>query len=213
MHIIPTIGRTDPVRKLKTLGACSVKVLSEVDIAPLVEETRRLVFKQREQQTATGVLQNFSGCDQFELHSPFLALARETEQMLNQVFGYMVSIPITLNDYSLQSYPVSSPEEKYAISPHRDHKNCINLIAVFVLKGIAPFCICADRTGSRAKEVYSRPGDLILMRGTGFLESEIRPYHFVGRVTTERLTFGLRQTVDRMELPKYYKPSQMKGDS
>ncbi len=194
----------DDLKQLINLGACRVKdILSANELTSLLEEAKGLIFKQRQQITTTGVMQNFSGCDSFEKNSHFLSLAYDTAGMLNHLFAGMICKPIKFNDHSLQLYPVSKDGEEFAISPHKDHKNCINLIAVYVLKGKAPFCICPDRTGMNGMEIHSEPGDLILMRGTGFLDSEFRPFHFVGRVNEERITFGLRQTVDMNELPKY----------
>lgn len=194
----------DYLRKLITVGACSIHVLPPEEVGPLLAEAGTFEFEQRDRLTKTGVTQNFSGHDTFGPKSPFMVLARDTATLLNSMFDRMISQPIEFNDYSLQKYPVSSPDEQYAISPHLDHKNCINLIAVYVLKGIAPFYICSDRSGADAVEICARPGDLILMRGTGFLNSTVRPYHCVGKVTQERLTFGLRQTVDAATLPKHY---------
>jgi len=194
---------SDYLRKLITDGACSLPVLNEDEISALLEEAAKLPFKPREQRTAMNVMQNFSGCDSFEPEGIFDMFAQSTASMLDTLFDRTVCAPIEFNDYSLQLYPVSEPGEEFAISPHLDHKNCINLIAVYVLKGKAPFYVCKDRTGADAIEIGSNPGDLILMRGTGFLNSDFRPFHFVGKVAEERMTFGMRQTVDKKELPKY----------
>src|SRR6185436_4505750 len=114
----------------------------------------------------------------------------------------VIGAPIAFNDFSLQKYPCSAPEQKYAISPHLDHKRCINLIVVYLLKGKAPFCVCRDRAGNGAEEIKASPGDAILMRGSGFDGNLLRPFHYIGAVSEERLTFGMRQTIDQKPIEK-----------
>ncbi len=198
---------SDQIRKLITIGAVNIPALTEKEVEILLSEAAQYSFKERQQLTETGVHQDFFGYDSFKPGSAFMKLAVEGAAWLNRVFGKMVPAPIVFNDFSLQLYPVRE-RQTYAISPHRDHKNCVNLIAVYLLRGKAPFCICTDRAGAHAIEIGSKSGDLILMRGTGFLNSSTRPFHYVGKIVEERLTFGMRQTVDRKELPKYYEQTQ-----
>ena len=189
---------------LRYWGAVAVKALSPDKARLLCQESEGLEFKRREECTATGVTQDFSGVDCYPPHSSFLRLVCETEIELRRNFRHWQDLfirPLCFNDLSLQKYPVSNPNRQYAISPHVDHKNCINLVAVIVLKGSASFCVCKDRSGAEPLEIPARPGDLILMRGFGF-GGQDRPFHFVGPVSEERLTFGLRQTVDLKGLPR-----------
>ena len=62
----------------------------------------------------------------------------------------------------------------------------------FVVSGDGRFCLCADRRGMAAREVAALPGDLLLMRAPGLAGSSDRPFHFLDRITAERLSFGLR---------------------
>ncbi len=188
--------------ELKTLGATVFPILRNAEIKTLLDEAGACMFTSRDGITETNVDQHFLGCDTFEKTSAFISLARKTEKMLQPIFGTMIDVPIQFNDYSLQKYPISKPEHRFAISPHRDHKYCINVIAIYVLEGEAPFFISANKSAMNATEIKTKPGDLILMRGFQFLESPARPLHFLGKVTKERLSFGLRQVTEGKVLPK-----------
>lgn len=41
--------------------------------------------------------------------------------------------------------------------------------------------------------MVSRPGTLLLIRGTGFIGAETQPFHFIDNVQEERLTLTFRQ--------------------
>ena len=190
--------------ELVNRGATAIpSVLQKNEIKILLDDSKGFTFTPREESTDTNVAQHFSGYDPSLKDSAYMALARKTEIFLRTIFFGISEPPIHFNDYSLQKYPVSKPEYTFAISPHRDHKYCINLIAIYVLKGKAPFCVCANKSAKNAVEIKSKPGDLILMRGFGFLDSNFRPVHFLGKVSEERLSFGLRQVTEGKSLPKF----------
>lgn len=198
------------IYSLQHLGAVAIPVLEPAELATLVAEAAALEFRKREEVTDTNVTQDFAGVERFAPDSVWMSLAANTARLLNRALcrWQVLGTPLAFSDLSLQRYPVSQPGQAYAISPHLDHKCCVTLVAVYVLRGSAPFCICKDRAGSDPVEVKALPGDLILMRGVGFEGRSWRPFHFVGPVTEERLTFGLRHTADRKSLPRQYHAKQ-----
>jgi len=197
---------TPKMFQLKKGGAIAVPVLTDTQLTILNKETRSCVFEKVKERTATGVEQRFEVCKIFTEGSPFSVLAKNTAKALRKAFSpwNVMCAPIEFPDLSLQRYPVSKDGE-LAITPHKDYLSCINVVAVYLLRGKAPFYICEDREGNGAAEVEAKPGDLILMTSTGFgRSSQKRPFHYVGPVSEERLTFGMRQTVSLEGLSKYY---------
>ena len=86
------------------------------------------------------------------------------------------------------------------IGPHRDESKYRNLISVFVIDGEAPFYVCSGREKTDSGIVAlnpvkldASPGSLILLRAPRNIgEKALRPMHYVGDVTKERYTIGLR---------------------
>jgi hypothetical protein len=74
-----------------------------------------------------------------------------------------------------------------------DGMSQINLICVFVLTGHANFALCKDREGTKPKYLDTTPGNVIIMRAPGFMDSDFRPFHFLTDVSERRIVFGLRQ--------------------
>lgn len=187
-------------------GAVALPVLSDDELKFLNAEAGRLPFIPAKTHMPSGVVQHFSTRIGFEEGSPFSVLARETADQLRSALGPSRAqcTPIEFTDLRLQHYEVSPPGEECVISPHRDGKSFLNVVAVYILRGSAPFCLCDDREGSNPRVIDAEPGDLILMRATGFNRHEWNPFHFVGPVTEDRLTFGMRQKVPKEEVYKYY---------
>ncbi len=196
------------VLSLMRIGAVAVPLLTKGEVTRLNEEAKTFHFTQRH-DAPSGVVQNFSAVDQFSDSSYFITVAGVVSGMLNYIFAKysLFSEPINFTDLSLQRYPVSAPDCQYAISPHRDDNRSINLVAVILLGGQAPFYICDGRDGENSELIPVKIGEMILMRGQDFGKPRKvdlkRPMHYVGRVTKERLTFGLRQTKFGQEIPKY----------
>ncbi len=70
------------------------------------------------------------------------------------------------------------------ISAHRDHRRYGLIVAILSLTGRGRLTIVADRTSNRTlAELDCRPGDLVLLRGTGLADpidrSDPRPLHAV----------------------------------
>jgi hypothetical protein len=83
------------------------------------------------------------------------------------------------------------------ISPHRDAKRYLLLVAVFTLVGMAPFRVVADRAGREVLASWlTVPGDLCLLRAPRLGgEAEGRPLHAVGPPRdSERLALAFRMS-------------------
>ena len=93
-----------------------------------------------------------------------------------------------VNDLIVQRYPKGSG----GITPHRDHIAYRGLISVITLSGRCRFAVCRDRGGAEARAVAAPPGWLVLMRGPGLYGRTDRPFHFVDRFETPRVSVGLR---------------------
>jgi hypothetical protein len=189
---------------LNRIGAVGIKdVVNPDELLLMNQEVDSLQWTKRP-NVYKKAQQNFLGYDGIlGPTSLFSKLANRLEVELTRELGkhFALCTPIELNDFSLQRYPVINT---YGISPHVDMKNCINVVLVLLLRGSAPFCICEDRSGKNPIEIKAKPGDLIVMRNTGFMRSSFRPFHYVGPVTEERITCGFRQTVEKDNLAKYY---------
>ena len=190
---------------LGLFGATAIRALTEDELAYLRMEAHALPLHCVEDITGTGVEQHFQACGSthFPERGLLANLAEATQTVLNDQLlnRYQVlETPISFNDAAVQVYPPAQPGDRYAISPHLDHKECTHVIALYVLEGVASFCVCQDRNGAGAIEISSRPGDLILMRGYGCMNKP-RPFHFVGPVRGgTRISFGLRQLSSKVEL-------------
>ncbi len=188
------------VSELLGRGAVALPSLTPKEYETLCAEARALPLSPAMKVTQTGVVQNFSSCDDLPEDGGLARLMSLAEiyigdQLLNKY--HVIDSPLVFNEGVVQVYQKAVPGQEYSISPHRDHKECINVVAVFVLEGEAPFCVCKDRQGTDTVVISNRPGDLVLMRGYGF-KGLPRPFHFVGNVTEgTRISLGMRQLTDR----------------
>lgn len=92
------------------------------------------------------------------------------------------------------------------ITPHQDYKADKNIIASFVIRGCAPFCVCADRHKRNSKQLDSSPGSIIFMRAARCEEEQpLRPFHYlVGPMTEDRYTILIRtRAKDKMDKLEY----------
>jgi hypothetical protein len=183
------------VEEIQEQGGCTVpNFMSDRIREALLAEVNRSKFEP--QPTEYGPFktrQEFSALRIFRRRSLFLKLAADLGECLDEKFWrYSNRIfrgPLQFNDLVVQRYQPGP----LGIAPHRDSKSCINLVALLVLEGNGRFCFCYDREGTNAKPQRNQPGDLLLMRGPGFLGEDIQPFHFVDQVSEQRTTFALRQ--------------------
>jgi hypothetical protein len=84
------------------------------------------------------------------------------------------------------------------ITPHRDHRRYILLIAILSISGIARFRIVADRAGCNVVHDWQcKPGDLVLLRAPSLADpvdgSDPRPLHAVyGPLAGQRVSLTFR---------------------
>ena len=177
-------------------GAAAVRVLPERDRAELGLaalalrgwRAARPVIGEGDRQ----VFQDFELTTQIPEASAFRALAQVMDTALADAARQIEPNPLPdgfrINDLIMQRYRPGSR----GITPHRDHLRYRGLVALLIVSGDGRFCLCADRRGASAREVAALPGDLLLMRAPGLAGSSDRPFHFLDRITVERLSFGLR---------------------
>jgi dihydroneopterin aldolase len=177
-------------------GASSVRLLSESYRKRLLEEAKAYNYvKQPEVVGPAKVREQLSSTYKFKDNSLFFRLKEDfektMERKLKSLKAQPFQVPLSFNEMSLQLYPKGS----IGITPHLDHKKSINLICIFILTGKAKVATCDDREGNNPKFLDTTPGNVILLRGTGMMNSDFRPFHFVSEVSEERIVFGLRQNV------------------
>ncbi len=166
----------------------------------LIGATTRLPYRPAIPVIGTGaneVHQDFELCMAIPERSLLRAFAAALERLLNAALDRLearpLAQPLRLNDLIVQRYPKGS----FGITAHRDHLRYEGLVALVTLAGKARFCLCDDRAGGGAREFPCPPGHLLLMRAPGFGFGDRggrrqRPFHFLDRVTRQRLSLGLR---------------------
>ena len=131
----------------------------------------------------------------FPPDSPFTAFAAAFERLAAEALALLdprpYPGPVLINDLIVQRYHPGS----VGITPHRDHLRYEALVAIFPLSGRARFCVCSDRQGNDTQEIPSAPGDLLLMIAPGLFGRRERPFHFVDRIESRRVSLGLRYDV------------------
>lgn len=184
------------VHRLERHDATSLPVLSERYRLELLEEAKTAVFRPARESIGDGdrvVYQRMEVCDKFPDGSGFVALRDRFQALWDKSFSNLPDCPfespVVFNDLMLQRY---APGE-VGITPHRDRTGYRNIICLFVLAGRGRFAVCEDRSGTNAREISNAPGEVILTRAPGFLNSSARPFHFVRDIQTTRYVFGLRQ--------------------
>jgi hypothetical protein len=191
----PAFDLTEVIRTLSRVGAVTVPgVLRDTERQRLIEQTVRLPFT--DQPAVVGsydVQQHYAAMTEFALGSVFRQLWDAFQTLLEQQVARLpcspFASPLRFTNAALHRYPPGP----LGLSPHRDSARSINLVAIFVLRGRGRFIVCQDRTGRGAVDLPNAPGDLLLLRAPGFLNTEDRPFHAVLDIFDERLTFVLRQ--------------------
>ncbi len=183
------------VGEIREHGATSFPLLEEYYRLMLLREAEKLNYKNQPEFVGPAkVHEQLSSVEKIPEPSIFTALKKEFETLLACSVMNLgaeerpFEVPFIFNEISLQKYNAGS----IGITAHLDSARCQNLIVIFVLKGEAKFATCKDRSGTDAHDVNPKPGNVILMRASGFDESDFRPFHFLSDVTEERIAFGLR---------------------
>lgn len=193
--VIATLPVDKIVRDLEQHDALSLPLLDENFRRQLLAEAQGYAFRNARESVGQGdriVYQRMEVCDRFPQGSGFVALRDAFQALWDMSFqmdnDYPFESPVRFNDLMLQRY--SSGE--IGITPHRDRTSYRNVICLFVLAGRGRFGVCADRSGNASRELSNAPGELILTRAPGFLQSSARPFHFVRDIVEPRYVFGLR---------------------
>ncbi len=186
------------IARLEREPALALPLLSESARRFLNEAGEALGYRPAQPVVSPGkaeVLQDFEVSlhfPRFPPDSPFTAFATAFERLTAEALALLspppYPEPVPMNDLIVQRYHPGS----VGITPHRDHLKYEALVALFPLSGRARFCICADRQGSDSREIPTAPGDLILMRAPGLFGLRDRPFHFLDRVESRRISLGLR---------------------
>lgn len=181
---------------LLRVGAASARILNDDFRLSLLKEAEGYTYKPDEEIVGSAdriVRQQLSSFDGFSDASNYLVLKDAFQALVDRSLAtlkvYPFKTPLRFNSMVLQKYDSGS----LGITPHRDHLSYINVVCIFVVGGGGKFHICVDRSGAGAKEIPARPGDVILMRGAGFLGTRNRPFHCVTDIQQSRYTLGLRQ--------------------
>lgn len=185
------------IETLSSQRGVSIPILSEERRLKLLKEAESFDYAAQPEVIGSGLVrEQLSSFTDFDQDGLFYALRNDfTELLIRKFSGFRInplfSSPLSFNDLSLQKYQLGS----IGITPHRDGKSRINLICVFILKGSSEFAICDDRSGTNPKFLDTTPGNVIILRGPGFLDSTFQPFHFVTNIREGRIVFGLRQRI------------------
>ena len=176
-------------------GASAARLLSEQGRGRLLASAQDLPWRPARAVVGEGerrVYQDFELTQQFPADSPYRQAAVSIEAALaaaaRTLSPALLPQGFSFNDLILQRY---APRSR-GISAHRDHLRYRGLVALIIVSGDGRFCLCRGRSGSDAREIVAGPGDILLMQAPGLAGSTGRPFHFLDRITEERLSFGLR---------------------
>lgn len=190
------------IERLAAEDAASLPLLDAEGCARLCAAAESLAYRPGRPVIGSGekaVRQDFDVALDFPPNNPIHAFTAALQALLAEALvlaPLLEEVPdFRLNDLIVQRYRSGS----FGITPHRDHLRYRGLVAIVTLRGAAPFFVCADRLGKDAREVPAGAGRLVLMRAPGYRAPDPRPFHYLGNVTEERLSLGLRYDVERPE--------------
>lgn len=184
------------VARLEHEDAASLPFLGAAACAALLAEARALDYRTARSEVGEGarlVRQDFDICTAIPAESPLFALMCATTSVLRAGLALIEPPPFArefvLNDLVAQRYAAGSA----GISPHRDHRRYVGLVALIPLSGAGRFYICDDRAGANPRLLPAAPGDLVLMRAPGLFGRTDRPFHALAGIPAERYSIGMRQ--------------------
>jgi hypothetical protein len=187
---------TKILEELSSIGATSVRILSEDFRISLLKEAESYAYTPEDEIVGSGdriVRQQMGSFDDFSDGSKYTLLKNSFQALLDGCLADLEAYPfetrLGFNSMVLQKYEKGA----IGITPHRDGLSYINLVCVFNIGGQGRFFICSDRSGKDARKVDASPGNVVLLRAPGFFRSRDRPFHFVTDIQETRYTFGLRQ--------------------
>lgn len=188
------------LEKLEKEGGVSFFILPDSYRKTLLEEAESYEYhKQPEVVGPHKVREQLSSVKSFKEDSLFLRLKDDFQKIINHQIKDLENYfnpPLVFNEMSLQLYE----KDSIGITPHMDGLSIKNIICIFILAGKARVALCDDREGNNARDLDTTPGNVILLRAPGFLDSDFRPFHFVSDVSERRIIFGLRQKLSSKEI-------------
>lgn len=179
--------------KLDSEGAVSFPILSDSYRKALLEEAEMYEYKKQDEIVGPAkVREQLSSVHKLFSGSLFYRLGQDFERIISRaaIRSDTFATPLNLNEYVLQCYE----KDSIGITPHLDFAQNVNMICIFILTGKARFALCDDRQKTNARDLDTTPGNVILMRGPGFMGSSFRPFHFVSDITERRVVCAIRQT-------------------
>lgn len=191
---------------LTNIGATSIPILTPESRQELLRTAQNLPYQYQTEEVGKGdrfVRQQVASCEDLSQATPFVRLRDAFQKRLTESLArldvFPFSFPIDFNAMVVQKYEPGS----IGITPHKDGKRYKNLVCIFILEGQGRFCVCRDRAGNHPIEIDASGGNVLLMRAPGFCGTdnrlakidEIRPFHFITDIPTQRYTFALRQQV------------------
>lgn len=152
----------------------------------LLEEASHAKFRSERTRYGSGVETNYEICPSAnELKKARFLRDAYRDALFDSLEGFLPFIPF--NSIEMVRYRPGG-----YITSHRDSR-AHYLISLFPLQGEDPLSVSRER-GGQGIELLSIPGSLVLLRAPRPGEGEVRPFHSVGPVRSERYVIGLRQT-------------------
>lgn len=185
-EIISSIERTGIWRISEALGERSRQVL--------LRRAEALNYVPLPEQNDYGVEQHMASAQDVTGIEPFAKFALEVGLWLSYRFGIIEGwghMRLTFDDVAVQRYNACA----IGISPHKDSRARVLLIALVSLSGTAKFSTCQGRDIASARTtIETKPGDLVLMRAPGFagVTDVERPFHSVYNIAGPRHVVALR---------------------
>lgn len=200
------------LKDVEVKGAGALQVLDDEGCAILLEEARRLSYRECANIIGQGekaVTQDFKISLNFPDETKLDEFSASFERQLNAGFAALsespVDLPFHFNDRAMVIYEEGST----GISPHKDHLCFEGVVAILTLTGQADFYICNDRNKNNSIHFAAKAGVMIMMRGANYLGLE-RPFHYVENVTAQRYGFGLRYNAKELDAPRSLLPTKTK---
>ena len=193
------VSGTDQLRyalmSLVAEDATSLPLLAPRQLAQLLAVTQILPYRVGRREVGSGasvVRQDFDICMAPPKPNALWNLAAELEEHLALALKGLrppvLAGRLGFNDLVVQRYHPGS----FGITTHRDHMRYTGLVALIQLSGDGRFFVSDTRSGSGAREISWRPGELLLMRAPGFAGRKDRPFHYLSDIKIERHSIGLR---------------------
>ncbi len=183
----------EAIESLRTSDTLHLPCASATLCERVAKELRGIAYARQMSVTPSLIEQEFEHGievppDSLTKHA-FKVLGEMISDLFAEAKHYPFWNPLRLSEEIVQRY---APGPR-GITPHRDCKKYINLVATLTIAGSRTFGICSTKDKKDARTLRLRPGDLVLMRGSGFLGEKRQPLHFVEEIEGEGVVLISRQ--------------------